>query len=358
MSFGRLVGPVSLVGRLAIAVLATALVSMATITAYGAASASDRPIALIIAQGGLGDESYNDIGHLGFVSALETTGLSGRAIESTDVVAQGEEILRRAADSGFGLVVDLEYFHGEVMEAVALDYPDVGFVVFNQERHGDNIASVVFDQHVGSYLAGALAAMITTDTSIPLINEDPVIGVIGGTRSVGIDQFLIGYVQGARDINPEVEVLIAYSNSFGDPTIGRQIALSQFEQGADIVYQVAGGTGIGVIQAAEEAGRYAIGVDSDQDGLSPGHVLTSMIKRVDIAVEEVITRYAAGDFPGGETVILGLADRGVTLSDMTHTRHLIPETHLARLAEIEEEIIAGDRLVWDVVTQGYPDFFQ
>ena len=324
----------------------------------GFGNASDRPVALVIAQGGLGDESYNDSGHLGFVAALETTGLEGRAIESTDVVAQGEEILRRAADSGFGLVVDLEYFHGEVMEVVARDYPDVDFVIFNQERQGENIASVIFDQHVGSYLAGALAAMVTTDTSIPMINEDAIIGVIGGTRSVAIDQFLIGYVQGARDINPDIEVLIAYSNSFGDPTIGRQIALSQFEQGADIVYQVAGGTGIGVIQAAEEAGRYAIGVDSDQDGLAPGHVLTSMIKRVDVAVDDIVTRYAGGTFPGGETVVLGLADRGVGLSDMAYTRDIIPPAYLARIAEIEREIIAGERQVWDVVAQGYPDFFE
>jgi basic membrane protein A len=334
--------------------VACALVCLAAPTA---ARAAEHPVALIIAQGGLGDESYNDTGFLGFQDALSATGLEGRAIESDDVVAQGEELLRRAADSGFGLIVDLEFFHGEVLESVARDYPEVDFVIFNQERSGANVASVIFDQHVGSYLAGALAAMVTTDPSIPMINEDAIIGVIGGTRSVAVDQFLVGYVQGARAIDPDVEVLIAYSNSFGDPTVGRQIALSMFEQGADIVYQVAGGTGIGVIRAAEEAGRYAIGVDSVQDGLAPGHVLTSMVKRVDLAVAEIVRRYADGAFPGGETVVLGLADRGVGLSDMEYTRGVIPEAYLDRLADIRQEIIDGDRQVWNVVDQGYPDFF-
>jgi basic membrane protein A len=331
--------------------------AMLAIAVSGIATAQDQ-VALVIAQGGLGDESYNDLAHEGFVAATEEAGLDGRVLESRDVVAQGEQILRRAAESGFGLVVDLEYAHGEVMQAVAPDYPDTEFVILNQVREGDNITSVLFSEHEGSYLAGALAAMVTTDTDIPGINPEPIIGVIGGTRSVGIDKFLVGFVQGARDINPDIEVQVAYANTFGDPATGQQMAEAMFENGADIVYQVAGGTGLGVIQAAEAAGHYAIGVDTDQDGLAPGHVLTSMVKRVDVAVADVVGAQADGTLEGGQVRNYSLADGGVGLSEMIYTSDLIPADYLERIAELRDGIIAGDIVVVNVIEEGYPDFFQ
>ena len=113
-------------------------------------------------------------------------------------------------------------------------------------------------------LAGALATMVAMDTSIKGMSGKPVIGVIGGTKSVGIDKFIVGYIQGARDVNPQAEVKVAYSNNFGDPAVGLQMAKAMYDAGANVVYQVAGGTGLGVIQAAKEAGRFAIGVDTDQ----------------------------------------------------------------------------------------------
>lgn len=332
-------------------------VAALALSATGAAFAQD-PVALVIAQGGLGDQSYNDLAHQGFMAATEETGVEGRVLESRDVVAQGEQILRRTAESDFGLVVDLEYAHGEVMEAVAPDYPGTDFVVLNQVREGDNITSVLFSEHEGSYLAGALAAMVTTNTDIPGINEDANLGVIGGTRSVGIDKFLVGFVQGARDINPDVQVQVAYANTFGDPATGQQMAEAMFENGADIVYQVAGGTGLGVIQAAEAAGHYAIGVDTDQDGLAPGHVLTSMIKRVDVAVADVVGAYVDGSLEGGQVRNYSLADNGVGLSEMIHTRDLLPADYLARIDELREGIISGDIVVVNVIEDGYPDFFQ
>src|SRR4029077_3518437 len=127
-----------------------------------------------------------------------------------------------------------------------------------------------------------------------------------------------------RDINPKVEVKVAYSNNFGDPAIGLPMAKAMYDGGADIVYQVAGGTGVGVSQAAKETGHYAIGVDTDQDGVAPGAVLTSMVKRTDVAVETVVKDYAAGNFEGGKTVTFGLKENGVGLSEMKHTKDLIP----------------------------------
>ena len=316
------------------------------------------PAALIIAQGGLGDGSWNDTAYAGFQAGLEKTGVEGRPVESKDVAAQGEEIMRRAADGGFGLIISLEWIHGEPMEKLAVDYPDNNWVIMNQTRKGDNVASVVFGEHEGSYLAGALAALVTTDTSIKGINPEPVIGVIGGVKAPGIDKFIVGFIQGAEAINPDIDVKVAYSDTFGDPAKGQQMAKAMFDDGADIVYQVAGGTGIGIIEAAKAAGRYAIGVDTDQDGMAPGNVLTSMLKRVDVAVEDIITNYAAGSFPGGEVMDFGLAENGVALSDMKHTKDMIPAEYLEKVDALKAEIIAGKIDVWDVSTQGYPDFFQ
>lgn len=324
----------------------------------GTAAAAEKPVALIIAQGGLGDQSYNDLAYSGFQKALKETGLEGRPVESKDVVAQATDILRRASDADFGLIVDLEYSHGEPMLDVAKDYPDTKYVILNQVREAPNIASVLFQEQEGSYLAGTLAALVTTDTSVKGINDKPVIGVIGGTKSAGIDKFIAGYIQGAKAANPAVEVKVAYSNNFGDPAIGQQMAKAMFEEGADIVYQVAGGTGLGVIQAAKETGHFAIGVDTDQDGLAEGNVLTSMVKRTDVAVESVMKAYAAGDFAGGKTITFGLKENGVGLSEMKFTRSLVPQAILDKVEAARQGILSGKVKVWNVVDQGYPDFMK
>ena len=324
----------------------------------GDEQADQQPVALVVAQGGLGDESYNDLANSGFTAGQEATGLEGRAIESDDIVAQGEQVLRRAAQSDFGLVVDLEFSHGEILGPIAQEFPDVNWAILNTVVDGPNVASILFEEQQGSYLAGALAAMMTAETGNPKVNPEKVIGVIGGTKSTGIDKFIVGYIQGAQDFDAEVEVLTSYTDDFGDPAKGKQQAEAMFEQGADIVYHVAGGTGAGVIEAAAEADRYAIGVDTDQDGLAPGNVLTSMIKRTDVAVQTVMEDYAGGGFPGGETINLGLADDGVGLSEFAHTREEIPEGHLEHIDELTQQIIDGEIEVWNVIDQGYPDFYE
>ena len=323
-----------------------------------AASAAEKPVALIIAQGGLGDKSYNDLAYSGFKKALAEDKLEGKTVESKDIVAQAPDILRRASDAGFGLVIDLEYSSGEALQAVAKDYPSTDYVILNQVRSGPNVASVLFQEQEGSYLAGALATMVAMDPKIKGMTGKPMIGVIGGTKSVGIDKFIVGYIQGARTIDPQVEVKVAYSNNFGDPSIGLRMAKSMFDAGANVVYQVAGGTGLGVIEAAKEAGRFAIGVDTDQDGIAPGSVLTSMIKRTDVAVETVMKDYADNKFPGGQTVTLGLKNDGVGLSPMTYTRDMVPPETLARVEDFKKKILSGEIKVWNVVDQGYPDFFK
>ncbi|MFO7171962.1 MAG: BMP family ABC transporter substrate-binding protein [Bacillota bacterium] len=312
---------------------------------------SDRTyrVAMIIAQGGLGDQSYNDLAYAGLQKAArDFQNVEVQTIESPDVVNQGEALLRQAAQSGYDLVLTLEYSHFDPLPRVARDFPDTKFAIVNVEVKEPNVNSILFEEHQGSFLAGALAALVTRDTSIPGINDKKVIGVIGGTKSPGIDKFLVGYEEGAHYIDPEVQVIATYSNNFGDPTLGRELALAQMEQGADIVYHVAGGTGAGVIAAAQERGVYAIGVDSDQDGMAPGHVLTSMLKRVDVAVYDVIKRLAEGTLEAGATLRYGLDVGAVGLSEMKYTRDKIPAEYLAKVEELKQKIISGEIVVTDV----------
>ncbi|MGH2428718.1 MAG: BMP family lipoprotein [Candidatus Limnocylindria bacterium] len=311
-------------------------------------------VAMIVAQGGLGDQSYNDLANEGLARAEQEFGIEAQRIESPDIVAQGEAVLRQAGTTGFDVVIDLEFSTADALTALATEFPDTQWTFMNLPLEGDNITSFVFAEHEGSYLAGALAALATADTSIPGMNEELVIGAVGGTKSVGIDKFIVGFIQGAQDVNPDVEVLVSYTDDFGDPVKGRQAAEAMFEQGADIVYQIAGGAGLGVIQAAEDGGLWAIGVDTDQSAIAPGAVLTSMVKRTDVAVYDSVARGVEGTLAGGETLNLDLAAGGVELGPIHES---VPDEYVAQIEELAQQVIDGEFEVWNVIEQGYPDFF-
>jgi basic membrane protein A len=303
---------------------------------------------LIIAQGGLGDRSYNDLAWSGAERAMKDFGVEVKAIESQDPVGEGEQLLRTAAESGYNPVLTLEYSHFDPLARVAPDYPDTTFGIVNIVVDKPNVVSILFKEHEGSFLAGALAAMVTSMQNNPKVNPEKVIGVIGGTQSAGIDKFLVGYEEGAHYIDPDVKVLRAYSETFGDPAKGKELATSMFQEGADIVYQVAGGTGEGVINAAKENNHYAIGVDADQDYIAPGFVLTSMMKRTDNAVYDAIAKQVKCELKGGQVLEYGLVEKGVGLSPMEYTKSEIPQEFLDKVADIEAKIKSGEIQVTDV----------
>lgn len=316
-------------------------------------------VALIIAQGGLGDQAYNDLGYAGLKrAARDFNSVNARPIQSPDIVSQGATVLRAAGMAGFSEVIDLEYSTADALTKVAPQFPHTQYAIVNTVVKGANVTSVLFDEQDGSYLAGALAALVSKNAAIPGIRGHKTIGVIGGTKSAGIDKFTVGYIQGAHAIDPGVKVLTAYSGGFGDPAKGKALATTMFGQGADIIYQVAGGTGVGVIQAAKDSGRYAIGVDSDQDFLAKGHVLTSMVKHTDVAVYDLVKMQVTGTMHGGRTLYFGLTNGGINLSPMTYTRTLVPSAYMARIATLKSQIASGKIKVWNVITQGYPSWYK
>jgi basic membrane protein A and related proteins len=320
----------------------------------GRAAPLDKKVAMIIAQGGLGDKSYNDLANTGLKRAEARWDFKAQRIQSPDIVSQGAAILQQACAAGFDLVVDLEFSTADALQKAAPGCSDTQWTFLNLPLKTSNITGIVFAEHEGSYLAGALAALVTSDTSIAGINPRRVIGVIGGTKSTGIDKFLVGYVQGARRIDRNIKVLVKYSNNFGDPAKGKQITEAMFDQGADIVYQVAGGTGLGIIQAAKSRNRYAIGVDTDQAYLAPKNVLTSMVKRSDLAVYDSVRMLANGTL-GNKVVNLDLKAGGVGLGKIVAGA---PKKDIARVNALKAQIISGKIKVWNVITQGYPPWFK
>lgn len=334
--------------RVLVAVLACVLVLSAVLAVPRTLAQDDLSVALIIAQGGLGDRSYNDLAFVGMTKAASELGIQFVPIESADPVGEAEQLLRTSAEAGFDLVITTEFSHFEPLGRIAGDYPDTTFAIVNIVVDQPNVVSIMFDEHTGSFLAGALAGLVTTDPTVEQTNEAAVLGVIGGVKSSGIDVFLYGYLQGACAVNPDIEVLMAYSNDFADPAKGREMALAMNEQGADVVFQVAGGTGAGVIEAAKDENFFAIGVDADQDALAPGNVLTSMLKRVDVAVYDVVEQAVNGELEGGTVFQYGLDEGGVGLSEMTYTRHIIPRPYMDQVAAMQEEIMAGNLDVIDI----------
>jgi basic membrane protein A len=346
-------------GALALALaLATAATSTAaTRSETASCKASSCKVALIISDAGLGDKGFNDLGLQGIKKATaQYSGMSYKSIQDPQIDTHCAQVLSQAAQAGFGLIINLNYGCQTALEAAAKQYPKVKFVMVDNVAKGSNVTSEMFDVQDSSFLAGAVSAMLN-QTKTPGINGKHTIGAIGGVKSPGIDQFLVGYQQGAQYIDKSEKMLLAYANSFADPSKGAALTNSMFSQGATVVYQVAGVTGLGGIKAAKAKKLWAVGVDSNQDGIAPGHVLTSSIKHTDTAVFQAAKRFALGTLPGAKTLNFGLANGGVAITPMQYTKNLLTAADRAKLQTIEKSIISGKLKVWNVPTQGYPKWW-
>ena len=316
--------------------LLVAVVLAAAVAVPGHAAGAPEPVddevrvGVVFSIGGLGDESFNDAAYRGMQRAVEDFGIIFDFVEPDDV-AEMEDHQRAFVEAGYDLVIAIGFLQESGLEAVAMDYPDAKLAIVDSVVDSPNVASLIFKEHEGSFLVGALAAMMS---------ESGTVGFVGGMEVPVIHNFQVGFEQGVEFVDANVAVLINYAGAFNDPGRGKELAISQHARGADIVYHAAGGTGMGVFEAAEEMGFYAIGVDSDQDHLAPGHILTSMLKRVDVAVYNVVADLVEGDFTGGVHEF-GVADGGVGTTEFTYTIDLIPQQTRDRLEEIKGRIIDG-----------------
>ena len=300
-------------------------------------SAKPLKVALVTATGGLGDRSFNDSGWNGFQRAKKELGVEIKVIEPQSV-ADYVTSLSAMADAGYELVAGIGNDMKDAVATVAPKYPNTKFVTVNVMVNAPNVAVAQFKDNEGSFLAGALAASMT---------KTNVIGFVGGLDAPAIQRFLVGYKEGAQYINPNINVLSNYVGSFNDPAKGKEFTLQLIAQKADIIFHAAGKTGEGVFQAAKESGVYAIGVDQDQDYIAQGTILTSVVKRVDSAMFDMIKSLKDGNFKSG-VHIYGIKEGGVGLSEMKYTKDKIPADTLKKLDEIKQKVSNGEIKVTDI----------
>jgi len=308
-------------------------------------NANAAKVALIYDSGGKFDKSFNESAYNAAEKFKADTGNDYMEFEAANN-AQIEQGLRKLAQRGANVIVAMGFAMADAVSAVAAEYPDTNFTIVDVNwLQGDNLQQIVFKEHEGSFLVGMIAAMKS---------QSGTVGFVGGMDIPLIRKFHGGYEQGAKYVNPDINVLMNMTGTtpeaWNNPTKGAELTKAQIDKGADVIYQAAGGTGIGVLQAAADAGVYGIGVDANQNYMHPGSVLTSMLKRVDVAVYNAFKSTMDGNYETG-VFTLGLAEDGVGWALDEHNASLITNEMKAKVEAARADIIAGKINVIDVSAQ-------
>ena len=323
-----------------VAVVAMTVGLVAAVQTAVAGSHSIKP-AVVFDMGGKFDKSFNEGVWNGVKKFTEETGIEVMEFEVTNET-QREQAMRRMVDKGATIVLGVGFAQADAISKVSADNPDVQFSIIDVGwLDAPNLRQYVFKEHEGSFLVGVAAAKASQTGKV---------GFVGGQDIGLISRFACGYVGGVKSILPNAEV---YENMTGstpaawnDPARGAELTRSQIDRGADVVYHAAGGTGVGVIQAAADAGKLAIGVDSNQNGLAPGSVLTSMLKRVDVAAYETFMDAKNNAFTSGVKV-LGVAEGGVDWALDDNNKSLITADIKSAIEKAKDGILSGDIVVHD-----------
>ncbi|QFU17454.1 BMP family lipoprotein [Microvirga thermotolerans] len=299
--------------------------------------------AIVYDLGGKFDKSFNEGVHMGAEKYKKDTGTDYRDFEPQND-AQREQALRRFAREGFSPIVAVGFSQESALKKVADEFPKIKFAIIDAVVEKPNVESIVFKEHEGSFLVGLLAAKASKTGKV---------GFVGGMDIPLIRKFACGYVQGVKYANKNAEVFQNMTGTTGaawaDPVKGGELAKSQIDRGADVIYHAAGGTGIGVLRAAADAGKLGIGVDSNQNGLHPGKVLTSMVKRVDVATYNVFDQVKKGTFKAGINV-LGLKEDGVAWALDDNNKSLITADMKAAADKAAADIKSGAIKVHDYMS--------
>jgi basic membrane protein A len=288
-------------------------------------------IGMVTDVGGLGDRSFNDSAYAGLIAAQKSLHAVIAVLQSKSA-SDYQPNLTVLANKEYDLIFAIGFLMAKDVEEVASRYPMRHFAIIDAVVDEPNVASVTFKEEDGSFLAGAAAA---------LVSKTHQIAFLGGVDIPIIQKFETGFTAGAREVDPNIKVAVKYVGSFDDAAAGKELSGVLFDQGADVVFVAAGKAGIGAIdQVKARSGDYVIGVDSDQDALAPGKVLTSMVKRVDVGVYQLAQETVAQKLPSGH-LVLGLKENGVGLTDFQYTRSVMTPDRIATIARLRAAIIAG-----------------
>jgi basic membrane protein A and related proteins len=319
--------------------LALALAGVAISAMSAMAQTAIKP-AIVYDKGGKFDKSFNEGVFGGAEKFRKETNIEFRDFEPQND-AQIEQALRRFARDGHSPIIAVGFSQATALQKVAAEFPDLKFTIIDMVVNLPNVQSVVFKEHEGSYLVGLLAAMASKSNKV---------GFIGGMDIPLIRKFACGYVQGVKATKKEAEIFQNMTGTtpaaWNDPVKGGELAKSQIDRGADVIYHAAGGTGIGVLRAAADAGKLGIGVDSNQNALQPGKVLTSMLKRVDVATYNSFAAARGNTWKAGVSV-LGLAEGGVDWALDDNNKALITPEMKAAVDKASADIKSGAVKVHD-----------
>jgi basic membrane protein A len=297
-------------------------------------------VGLVLDRGGKDDKSFNASAYEGAIEARKKLGIYLKYVEPTDD-NEFEPLLRAFAQKDYDLIIGIGFVQKETVQKVAAKFPQKHFAIVDAQVDAPNVRSLMFQEHEGSFIVGAIAAMTSKTGKV---------GFVGGMDVPLIRRFEMGYEAGAKKINPQIGVVANFcgvtSEAWNNPPKGKELALAQYDAGADVIFAPAGASGFGVFDAAEERKKFAIGVDSNEDWVRPGYVLTSMLKRVDLAVFSVIQDAQNGKFTSG-LKRFGLADKGVDYSVDQYNEKILPESVRRRADALKAEIIAGKIIVPD-----------
>jgi basic membrane protein A len=315
-------------------------------------------VGIVFDIGGKNDRSFNAAAWEGVLRAEKDLDIVLRDVEPGNPTSI-EPAMRAFAERNFDLIIGVGFAQGPIMERVARDYPNINFAIVDGvilDKEGNplpNVASLVFREHEGSYLVGMIAAQKS---------KTGVLGFVGGMDIPLIHRFETGYEEGAKSVNPNIRVIDNYvgvtDSAWNNPGKGKELALNQIDQGADVIFTAAGNSGLGAFDAVEQYGRnasgeankFVIGVDSNQNGQKPGFVLTSMVKRVDNAVYDVVKEVKEGKFKGGFHTF-GLDKDGVAYAMDENNKSLISPEVLQKVEEAKGKIVAGEIKVTDAMAK-------
>ncbi len=323
---------------MAVLLLTTALAGCAKQEA--APEATQKVVYLI--NGALGDNAFYDSGKAGIDNIAAQYGVETRTIECNYDAAKFEPSLQAAVEYADVIFV-ISYGFEDQLKQYADQYPDKIFVNIDTvvENSADTITSVDYIEEESAYLSGVVAGMLTLDTSVKNINADKVVGVVGGDVDVVVSAFVWAYENGAKSVDPEIQVLKkSLGGAWDDSAKGKQAALQLYDQKADVVFQVAAAAGIGVLQAARERELYAIGVDTNQNDLEPGYVPASDVKNVGKSIEEVYKTIADGTYKPGEVIMAGIAAGAVDVV-FEAQQQVLPQAIIDKVNELRQQIIDG-----------------
>ncbi|MFC1731461.1 BMP family protein [candidate division KSB1 bacterium] len=291
-------------------------------------------IGMVFDAAGKDDLSFNTNAWRGSQMAKEEFDIEISDIEPGDP-SMIEPAIRTLAEQNYDLIIGVGFANAPYIEKVSGEYPGAHFVIVDTRVEGPNVASLLFEEHEGAFLVGMAAGMLTTTNKI---------GFIGGMNIPIIHRYHLGYKSGAEYVNPDIDVFESYAgvtmDAWNDPTKGKEMALSQISRGADIVFAAAGATGLGAFDAAEEQGARIIGCDANQNYIKPGYVLTSMLKRLEVAVYEIIKQSYLGEFKAGDH-IYSIKNNGIGYAVDEYNRDLLPPDVIERLEEAKTAIIEG-----------------